>query len=400
MLSLMTLDLELNMYHAAALGAALFYLGTEVVKHVPFFQTCDTLVSLLGGLLFAFLNTVLYACGLPYFTFDTTLQTVFMNLFFASIGFSFSLPSLLCGGRAAAAYLLLGAALTVAQTLLGAGVMLGLGQDPRLGLALGSISLISGPGIAAALGPALETAGCAGGSAAGLSAAALGLVAGSILSGSAADQQISKCKVLGRRSFENSSETAFLRSCPKRYVIAFMLVLFSAGFGDWASATVQTITGIPLPSYIGGMLVAMTLRNMMDAFGIHSPSEAMDSLGYMTLSIFLAMAMMTSKLWELADLAFPIIAALTVQLIFLIVFFCVPVFRVMGKGYGTAGTAGVTGLAAKAIGSAMGKVQAAAHQYGPSSTVSFPSFLPGRAYVDFVMILVTGLMIPMLGLLP
>ena len=96
MLSLMTLDLELNMYHAAALGAALFYLGTEVVKHVPFFQTCDTLVSLLGGLLFAFLNTVLYACGLPYFTFDTTLQTVFMNLFFASIGFSFSLPSLLC----------------------------------------------------------------------------------------------------------------------------------------------------------------------------------------------------------------------------------------------------------------------------------------------------------------
>ena len=390
--------ININMYGAVALAAALFWLGGAIMKKVPFFGKYCIPAPLVGGLVFALINTGLYASGLPNFSFDTTLQTVFMNMFFATVGFSVSLPLLLKGGKAVIVILLLGSILTVAQNFLGAGIMLAMGQDPRLGLALGSISLIGGPGTAAAFGPELEAAGCVGGSVVGLSAATFGLVAGSIMGGPTANRLINKYGITGRKGENEVDESSFFTTSGIEGVVAFMMILFSTGLGDYVSAALKMITGVTFPSYIGGMIVAALLRNTIDSLGIHYPGNQIDAIGEMALSIFLSMAMMTLKLWELVDLALPMIVALAAQIVLMYIFARHIVFPVMGKDYDSAVmTAGFIGFAMGATSNAMASMDAVTKKYGPSPVAYFAVPIVGGMFIDFVNVLVVGLMIPMLG---
>ena len=393
-------NINVNMYGAVALAAALFWLGGLIMDKVPALRRYCTPAPLVGGLVFALINAGLHAAGVINITFDTTLQTVFMNMFFATVGFSVSLPLLLKGGKAVIVILLLGSVLTVAQNFLGAGIMLAMGQDPRLGLALGSISLIGGPGTAAAFGPELEAAGCIGGSVVGLSAATFGLVAGSVMGGPTANRLIGKYGITGRKGEHEADETDFFTTSGKEGVVAFVMILFSTGFGDYVSAWLKAITGVTFPSYIGGMIVAAILRNAVDAMGAKYPGEQIDAIGEMTLTIFLSMAMMTLKLWELVDLALPMIVALGAQIVLMYIFARWIVFPVMGKDYDSAVmTAGFIGFAMGATSNAMASMDAVTKKYGPSPVAYFAVPIVGGMFIDFVNVLVVGLMIPMLGTL-
>lgn len=390
--------LNLNLYGSVAMAAALYWLGNVIMKRVPLFGKYCIPAPLVGGLVFALLNTSLYAVGLPHFTFDSTLQNVFMNMFFATVGFSVSLPLLLKGGKAVAVILLLGSVLTVAQNILGAGIMLAMGQDPRLGLALGSISLIGGPGTAAAFGPELEAAGCIGGSVVGLSAATFGLIAGSVMGGPTANRLIGKFRISGRKGENGTGESKFFNTSGKRCVAAFMLILFATGYGDSVSSWLKQVTGITFPSYIGGMIVAAILRNIIDNLEIRYPGDEIDVIGEMCLSIFLSAAMATLKLWELVDLALPMMATLAAQIVLMYVFARFIVFPVMGKDYDAAVmTAGFIGFAMGATSNAMASMDAVTKKYGPSPVAYFAVPIVGGMFIDFVNVLVVGLMIPVLG---
>lgn len=186
------LEISLNMYHAVALGAFLFWLGGVITSKISLLNRYCIPAPLVGGLCFSIVNCILYSTGAASITFDDTLQSVFMIMFFTTVGFTVSIPALLKGGKAVVLCLLVAVAMIPVQNFLGGGIMALFGKDPLLGIGCGSIALVGGPGTAAAYGPELEAAGAAGGSVVSIAAATFGLVAGSIMGGPTARRLIHK----------------------------------------------------------------------------------------------------------------------------------------------------------------------------------------------------------------
>ena len=138
-------EIQLNMYHALALGAAMYALGLVLMKKIPVLSRFCIPAPLVGGLCFAIFNTILYATGTAVITFDDTLQTVFMIFFFTTVGFTVSIPMLLKSGKSVIMLLILSVVMIILQNVVGSGVMALMGKDPLYGLACGSIAMIGGP---------------------------------------------------------------------------------------------------------------------------------------------------------------------------------------------------------------------------------------------------------------
>ena len=372
--------IQLNMYHAVAVAAVLFWLGGFLTRKVTVLAKYCIPAPLVGGLCFALVNAGLYAAGQPYITFDSTLQTVFMTIFFCTVGFTVSLPLLKKGGKAVLVCLVLAILMTLLQNAVGAGTLLFFGKDPRLGLAVGSISLIGGPGTAAAFGPELEKAGAVGGTVVGLASATFGLVLGSIMGGPVARRLIvrNRLEVPGGGEEENATvESGGFTSSNGLFLKGFMLIMLGIGIGDWLCSWLTKVTGLTFPAYIGAMLVAAMVRNILDAAGSEYPGEEIETIGNMSLSLFLAMAMMGLKLWELADLALPMIVALTLQVLLMVLFSYFLVFHFMGRDYDAAVmAAGHIGMGLGSGPNTMANERAVIAEYGPSNVawVIFPPF--------------------------
>ena len=302
------LTIELNMYHAVALGAFLFWLGGVITDKVPLLSRYCIPAPLVGGLCFSILNCILYSMGIASINFDATLQTVFMIMFFTTVGFTVSIPALLKGGKAVILCLAISIVMIPLQNFLGGGVMALFGRDPLLGIGCGSIALVGGPGTAAAFGPDLEAAGVVGGSVVSIAAATFGLVAGSLMGGPTAKRLIEKHDLrpapvtaggatpsAALATDVASEDERFISDSP-RFVKGFMLLLLAVGIGNQVSVWLTALTGLTFPAYIGAMLVAVAVRNVMDGVHVSYPAEEIDTMGNMFLSIFLAMALAGLKL--------------------------------------------------------------------------------------------------------
>ncbi len=304
------MEISLNMYHAVALGAVLFWIGGVITDKVSVLNRYCIPAPLVGGLLFSIIN----------------LQTVFQNLFFTTVGFTVSIPALLRGGKSVVLVLILSIIMIPIQNALGGGIMLAFGQDPLIGIGIGSTALIGGPATAAAYGPELVKAGApAGADVAALAAATFGLVSGSLMGGPVARSLIVKHNLRsteGHAAAAKSAETlaadvagedeSFTSASP-RFVKGFMLLLAALGIGAQISVWLTDLTGLTFPSYIGAMLTAVVIRNVMIAVKVEYPDQEIDTMGTMFLSIFLALALSSLKLWELVDLALPMIICLLLQ---------------------------------------------------------------------------------------
>ena len=382
------LTIELNMYHAVALGAFLFWMGGIITDKVRLLNRYCIPAPLVGGLCFSILNCILYSAGIASITFDGTLQTVFMILFFTTVGFTVSIPALLKGGKAVMLCLIVSIVMIPLQNFLGGGVMEVFG--------CGSVALIGGPGTAAAFGPDLEAAGAVGGSVVSIAAATFGLVAGSLMGGPTARRLIEKHNLrpetmtaiggtqgVGLATDVASEDERFITNSP-RFVKGFMLLLLAVGIGNQVSVWLTALTDLTFPAYIGAMLVAVVVRNAMDGVHVEYPTEEIDTMGNMFLSIFLAMALAGLKLWELIDLALPMIVCLVLQCIVMFLFSYFVVFNVMGRGYDAAVmTAGFIGFAMGATSNAMANMQVVTKKYGPSPVAYFAIPMVGGMFIDF-----------------
>lgn len=388
------LTIELNMYHAVALGAFLFWLGGRITARVPLLDRYCIPAPLVGGLCFSLLNCILHLSGTASITFDSTLQTVFMILFFTTVGFTVSIPALLKGGKAVVLCLLVSIVMIPLQNFLGGGIMMLFDRNPLLGIGCGSIALIGGPGTAAAFGPDLEAAGAAGGSVVSIAAATFGLVVGSLMGGPTARRLIEKYDLrptvlssgstAGEALSSDFAEEESFRSSSPRFVKGFMLLLLAVGIGNQVSVWLTALTGLTFPAYIGAMLVAVVVRNAMGAARVEYPAEEIDTMGNMFLSIFLAMALAGLKLWELIDLALPMLICLALQCIVMFLFSYIVVFRIMGRNYDAAVmTAGFIGFAMGATSNAMANMQVVTKKYGPSPVAYFAIPMVGGMFIDF-----------------
>ena len=381
------LEINLNMYHAVALGAIMFWVGTMLTRRVAVLNRFCIPAPLVGGLCFALLNTLLYATGVAVIQFDNTLETVFMVLFFCTVGFTVSIPQLAKGGRAVILLLVLGIVMIVLQNGMGGAIMALMGKNPLYGIGCGSIALIGGPGTAAGIGPDLEAAGAVGAKAVSVAAATFGLVSGSLMGGPIARRLINKYGLKSRSAQEDGGAAAAderLTTDSSRLIKGFMIILVGVGIGNQVSTWLTQICGFSFPGYIGAMVVAVVIRNVMDAGGLEFPDQEIDSFGNVFLSIFLSMALCGLKLWQLVDLAMPMIVCLALQVVLMFLFSYFIVFRIMGKDYDAAVmTAGFVGFAMGATSNAMANMQVVSKKYGPSPIAYFAIPMVGSLFIDF-----------------
>ena len=391
-------EINLNMYHAVALGALMFWLGDFLTAKISVLNRFCIPAPLVGGLCFAIVNTIMYALGIVVITFDDTLQTVFMTMFFTTVGYTVSLPALFKGGKSVLLLLGLGLIMILLQNGLGGAVMYLMDENPLYGIGCGSIALIGGPGTAAGIGPDLEAAGAQAGTVVSVAAATFGLVCGSLMGGPTARLLINKhnlkCTLThGHGAQVPSVDTAtdvasedgdFTSSSPK-FIQAFMVIMLAMGIGNQVSTWLTDLCGFSFPGYIGAMLVAVVVRNIMElALHISFPSEEVDTIGNMCLSIFLAMALTGLKLWELVGLALPMVVCLLAQVVMMFLYSYFVVFNVMGRDYDSAVmTAGFIGFGMGATSNAMANMQVVTKKYGPSPVAYFAIPMVGSLFIDF-----------------
>ena len=377
--------IELDLYQAPAVAALVLLLGRVLVSKIAILRKYCIPAPVVGGFIYAILHTILRGMGILEIQGDMTLQSVFMTAFFCSVGFTASFRMLKKGGVQTVIFLGLAAAMVVLQNVLGAGLAGVFGLDPRLGLATGSIPMVGGHGTAGSFGPLLEGLGVANANVVAIASATYGLVAGCVIGGPIASSKIRKFKLGSAASGSSTEEAAEEEAKLSSPLIldGLLYLIIAIGFGTLVSAVLGKF--MTFPSYIGAMLVGAIIRNVADMQGKEIPMEEISSLGGAALSVFLGMAMIGMKLWQLAELAVPLVVMLLAQTILMFVYANFVVFNVLGKSYDAAVmTSGFCGFGMGATPNAMANMQAITSQHGPAPTAYMVVPLVGSLFIDFV----------------
>ena len=376
--------IELDLYQATAVAALVLLLGRVLVSKIAILRKYCIPAPVVGGFIYAILHTILRGMGILEIQGDMTLQSVFMTAFFCSVGFTASFRMLKKGGVQTVIFLGLAAAMVVLQNVLGAGLAGVFGLDPRLGLATGSIPMVGGHGTAGSFGPLLEGLGVANANVVAIASATYGLVAGCVIGGPIASSKIRKFKLGSAASGSSTEEAAEEEAKLSSPLIldGLLYLIIAIGFGTLVSAVLGKF--MTFPSYIGAMLVGAIIRNVADMQGKEIPMEEISSLGGAALSVFLGMAMIGMKLWQLAELAVPLVVMLLAQTILMFVYANFVVFNVLGKSYDAAVmTSGFCGFGMGATPNAMANMQAITSQHGPAPTAYMVVPLVGSLFIDF-----------------
>lgn len=392
------MEIQIDMYQTLALSVVVLMLGQFLKQKINFLEKFCIPSPVVGGLIFSVLTCVLYSTGVVEFTFDDTLREVCMVFFFTSVGFQANLKVLKSGGKALAIFLGLVIALIFMQNLLAVGVSHLIGLDSLVGLCTGSIPMVGGHGTAGAFGPVLEDFNVQGATTICTAAATFGLVAGSLIGGPIGKRLIEKKHLLDTIVTEDDSllieEEKKHERHSNMYAAAVFQLILAVGLGTIISELL-TKTGLTFPIYIGAMIVAAIVRNVGEYSGkFDIYMGEINNLGGICLSLFLGIAMITLKLWQLAELALPLMILLGAQLLLIFLYTYFVVFRVMGKDYDAAVlAAGTCGFGMGATPNAMANMQVLCDRYAPSVKAYLLVPLVGSLFADFINSLVITLFI-------
>lgn len=392
------MEIQIDMYQTLALSVVVLMLGQFLKQKINFLEKFCIPSPVVGGLIFSVLTCILYSTGVMEFTFDDTLREVCMVFFFTSVGFQANLKVLKSGGKALAIFLGLVIALIFMQNLLAVGVSHLIGLDSLVGLCTGSIPMVGGHGTAGAFGPVLEDFNVQGATTICTAAATFGLVAGSLIGGPIGKRLIEKKHLLDTIVTEDDSllieEEKKHERHSNMYAAAVFQLILAVGLGTIISELL-TKTGLTFPIYIGAMIVAAIVRNVGEYSGkFDIYMGEINNLGGICLSLFLGIAMITLKLWQLAELALPLMILLGAQLLLIFLYTYFVVFRVMGKDYDAAVlAAGTCGFGMGATPNAMANMQVLCDRYAPSVKAYLLVPLIGSLFADFINSLVITLFI-------
>ena len=379
--------IEVNMYQAAGLAVLMLVIGRMLVARIEFLRKYCIPAPVVGGLIFAILHVILRSMGILEFNMDTTLQTVFMTAFFCSVGYMAAFKELKKGGIGVVKFLVLAILMCCIQDLVGGFGAKIFGLDGKLGLAMGSIPLVGGHGTAGSFGPFLEDMGVANATTVAVAAATYGLIAGCMIGGPIATSKIRK---MGLKSSAIESTATAEVSVDQdtgamdegNLMDAAIYIVIAVGLGTIVAALLGKL--ITLPGYIGAMIVGAVIRNVQEARGVKMPMGEMGALGNICLSIFLGLAMINLKLWQLVSLALPMIVILLIQTVIMFFYASFVVFNVMGRDYDAATiSSGFCGFGMGATPNAMANMQAITNQYGPAPVAFMIVPLVGSLFIDF-----------------
>ena len=311
------------------------------------------------------------------------------DLFFTSVGFQANLKVLKSGGKSLIVFLFLVIMLIVMQNFSAIGLANLIGLDSLTGMTTGSIPMVGGHGTAGAFGPVLEDFGVQGATTVCTAAATFGLIAGSLMGGPVGNRLIKKHNLIATIKTEDDSLLVEEEEKHERhfsmYAPAVFQLIIAVGLGTVVS-DLLSLTGMTFPIYIGAMIVAAIMRNIGEYTGkITIHMGEINDLGGICLSLFLGIAMITLKLWQLADLALPLIILLAGQVVLMFIFTYFVVFNIMGRDYDAAVlAAGTCGFGMGATPNAMANMQAICEKYAPSVKAYLIVPIVGSLFADFL----------------
>ncbi len=374
-------SIQLDMIQTAGIGALALLAGMALTRRLDFLQKFCVPSPVSGGIIFSFLTLALYGWADVEVSFDGTLKDVFMLAFFTSVGFQSDLKVIKQGGRLLVIMLVLLVAIISLQNLMPMGITRLMGVDPLIGMAAGSISMTGGHGTAGGFASVLESLGLHGAGTIGMAAATFGLIAGSMIGGPLAeritrkkltheqmqpqDEEIDpamagiesdEASPTGRTKRISTNEQEFQQYAKASYCI--LLVMGAGTIMSWLLAK----TGVTFPTYFGTLILAAIARNIIP--DKHLDMERIISVGNICLSLFLGMAMISLKLWELQSLALPLIVILVSQVVMMALFAYFVAFPLLGRDYDAAVLcAGMCGFGLGATPNAMANMSAVCYKY-------------------------------------
>ena len=394
-------SIELDMIQTAGIGALALLVGMVLTRKVAFLQKFCVPSPVSGGIIFSLITLILYGWFHVMVSFDGTLKDVFMLAFFTSVGFQSDLKVLKQGGKLLVIMLALLVVIIAMQNIMPLGITKLIGVDPLIGMAAGSISMTGGHGTAGGFASVLESMGLQGAGTIGMAAATFGLISGSMIGGPLAERIIRKkltheqmqpqddeidpamagiesdeASPTGRTKRISTNEQEFQQYAKATYCI--ILVMGGGTLLSWLFAK----TGVTFPTYFGALILAAILRNTIgfvsykEDDGENQSSgkwvkadklldmERIISVGNICLSLFLGMAMISLKLWELQSLALPLITILVSQVLVMALFAYMVAFPLLGRNYDAAVLcAGLCGFGLGATPNAMANMSAVCYKY-------------------------------------
>lgn len=398
--------LELDMLQTAGLGALALVLGMCLTRRVKWLQRFCIPSPVSGGIVFSVVSLMLYKLWNVELVFDGTLKDVFMLVFFTSVGFQSNLKVLRRGGSTLLLMLGVLAFIIVVQNVLPLGIAWIMGVNPLVGMAAGSISMAGGHGTAGGFSAVLEGMGLSGASTIAMAAATFGLIMGSVTGGPLAERLIrtkltaehlepkdyevdpamaglesDEASPAGRAKHISSNEQEFQQYAKATY--ALLIVVAAGSLMSWLLQQ----TGVTFPTYFGALIVAAIVRNVAEACKL-TPKMELDkivSVGNICLSVFLGMAMVSLKLWELESLALPLVVMLVAQVVAMALIAYFVAFNILGRDYDAAVlVAGICGFGLGATPNAMANMSAVCYKYHYSVKPFLIVPIVGAMFVDLI----------------
>lgn len=392
-------EVNLSMIQSIAFTTIVLIIGSFIKERVNIFKKYCIPAPVVGGFSFAIISFLLRKSNLLYINFDTTLQNILMTAFFTTVGFTASISILKKGGSKVLKFLVVAVLLVLTQNVVGVLSAKAIGVNPLLGLIAGSVSMTGGHGASGAFGPVIESSGLNGALSISMACATFGLVSGSIIGGPLGKRLIEKYNLSSDECEADRNNNILELSLEGdgtclgitkgelseiKLTNSVIQIVVAMGLGTIISS-IFSLLGITIPEYIGAMVIAAIMRNFSDIKGIWETSEKeLSTIGSICLSLFLSMAMCSLKLWELIDLAIPIIILLGVQTIIMILFAYFITFKVMGKDYTAAIlAAGHCGFGMGATPNGIANMESITSKYGPSTNAFFILPLVGALFIEF-----------------
>lgn len=398
--------LELDMLQTAGLGALALVLGMCLTRRVKWLQRFCIPSPVSGGIVFSVVSLMLYKLWNVELVFDGTLKDVFMLVFFTSVGFQSNLKVLRRGGSTLLLMFGVLAFIIVVQNVLPLGIAWIMGVNPLVGMAAGSISMAGGHGTAGGFSAVLEGMGLSGAGTIAMAAATFGLIMGSVTGGPLAERLIrtkltaehlepkdyevdpamaglesDEASPAGRAKHISSNEQEFQQYAKATY--ALLIVVAAGSLMSWLLQQ----TGVTFPTYFGALIVAAIVRNVAEACKL-TPKMELDkivSVGNICLSVFLGMAMVSLKLWELESLALPLVVMLVAQVVAMALIAYFVAFNILGRDYDAAVlVAGICGFGLGATPNAMANMSAVCYKYHYTVKPFLIVPIIGAMFVDLI----------------
>lgn len=372
--------IKIGMFEMLAIVILAIYIGQWIREKLPILKKYCIPAPVVGGTLLSIITCILYMTGIVAFEWEnySVMNNFFYNIFFAASGTAASLVLLKKGGKLVIIFSILAAVLAVVQNAVALGLGIAMDMNPLTALMAGSAPLTGGHGNAASFGPIAAEMGGVGAVEVAVAAATFGLISGCVIGGPIGRQLIRKYNLdkgyVAEKEDDFSGKLSFAFN-GERSKNAWFILLLACGLGQLLLQIRQIILpNVNIPIHVMCMLGGIMVRFVMDKTnkGDEAMYETFDNIGDICLALFVSMSIVTMKLWQLIDLALPLITILMVQLVVIYLFVRFVTFNLCGRDYDAAIiSVGHTGFGLGAVPVSMATMTSVCEQYHYSKLAFF-----------------------------